>query len=515
MDFKNLGTEFKVGLFTLGAAVVIGYMFLFLNPKMFESSSMKTYYTVMKNAGGLVPNNHVRTNGVLVGKVNTVKLEDTATKVTFEVSADIKIPKGSTIELKSKGFFGDIYMEIVRTDGSGEPIESGGLVPYKADAMDMGEVMSLVGDIAKDVKKVTVSLANAMGDDKGQKRVEEIVINIQEFTKSVKEILAENRGDVRALVSNLEKTSETLRNVIGNNEADLNSIVKNVRATSQDLKEFAANLREVLNDENKQKVDRILASFDESMVDVKGATKNIRLISDKIEKGEGTLGKLINDDAALNDIQGAIKDLREVLAPVTKLQLIVDYHGEVRRDETTQHYFNVQFQTRPDRYYLVGFTDKQNQVIETNNETLESEPATDDRPAHTKTRETIKTENAIRFNLQFSKRWYNIAGRFGLFESTGGLASDMYLFSDRLRFSVEAFDWKTKDNPYRRVAHLKSYASLTFFNHLYALGGVDDFTRLDPKTGEKDPKTNYFLGAGMSFNDQDLKAVFGAAALAK
>lgn len=515
MNFKDLGTEFKVGAFTLIAVAVIGYMFLFLNPKLFESTSNKTYYTVMRNAGGLVVNSHVRTNGVLVGKVLAVKLEENSTRVTMEINSDVKIPAGSDVELKEKGFFGDNYLEIHRKEGVNEYVENGGLIHYKDDALDMGGVLSLVGDIAKDVKKVTASLAMAMGDEKGQKRVDEIVVNVQELTRSIKDILAENRSDVRSLIANLQKTSETLKNVIGNNETDLNSIVKNVRGTTDDLRKFAANLKDVLNDENKAKVERIIASFDESMVDVKGATRNIKLISDRIEKGEGTIGKLVNDDAVLQDIQGAVKDLREVLAPVTKLQLVVDYHGELRRDESTQHYFNVQFQTRPDRYYLVGFTDKQNQTIDTTTETLENEPADDDKPAHSRTRETIRTENAIRFNLQFAKRWYNIAARFGLFESTGGLASDLYLFSDRLRFSVEAFDWKTKNNPERRVAHMKSYATVTFFNHLYALGGIDDITRLDPKTGQRDPKTNYFLGAGLSFNDQDLKAVFGAATLAK
>lgn len=515
MNFKDLGTEFKVGAFTLTAIAVIGYMFLFLNPKLFESTANRKYFTVMKDAGGLVVNSHVRTNGVLVGKVLAVKLEENSTRVTMEIGSDVKIPVGSQIELKVKGFFGDNYLEINRVSGVSEFIENGGIIAYKNDAMDMGGVLTMVGDIAKDVKKVTASLALAMGDDKGQKRVDEIVVNIQELTRSIKDILAENRGDVRSLLSNLEKTSETLKNVLGDNEEDLDKIVKNVRGTTDDLKKFAANLKDVLNDENKAKVERIIASFDDSMVDVKGATRNIRMISDRIEKGEGTIGKLVNDDAVLQDIQGAIKDLREVLAPVTKLQLIVDYHGELRRDESTQHYFNVQFQTKPDRYYLVGFTDKQNQTVETNTETLESEPATDDKPAHNRTKETIRTENAIRFNLQFAKRWYNIAARFGLFESTGGLASDLYLFSDRVRFSVEAFDWKSKDNAIRRVAHMKAYTSVTFFNHLYAIGGVDDITKLETGTGKQDPKTNYFLGAGLSFNDQDLKAVFGAAALAK
>ncbi len=69
--------------------------------------------------------------------------------------------------------------------------------------------------------------------------------------------------------------------------------------------------------------------------------------------------------------------------------------------------------------------------------------------------------------------------------------------------------WRT-----RSVAHSKTYASVLFYDHIYLMAGVDDPTKFD-KRGDagKLQKTNYFIGAGLTFNDQDLKALFGAAAL--
>ena len=46
-------------------------------------------------------------------------------------------------------------------------------------------------------------------------------------------------------------------------------------------------MKDVMSEENKEQ-DRILANFDTSMTDVKGP-KNINLIAEKVEKGEGTL----------------------------------------------------------------------------------------------------------------------------------------------------------------------------------------------------------------------------------
>src|SRR5690606_28392335 len=162
-------------------------------------------------------------------------------------------------------------------------------------------------------------------------------------------------------------------------------------------------------------------------------------------------------DKAMADLEGAIQDLRDILSPAAKLQVGVDYHGEVRTDETTQNFFNLRFQTRPDRYYLVGLTEWDATVRDETHEELQVDDAN-----ATRTRTTITEEYRIRFNLQLAKRWYFAALRFGLFESTGGLASDFYLFRDHLKLSLEAFNWRTKNNPLRRVAHLKAYATVNF-----------------------------------------------------
>ncbi len=247
------------------------------------------------------------------------------------------------------------------------------------------------------------------------------------------------------------------------------------------------------------------------MQDVEVTAKNVRLVSDKIERGEGTLGKLVNDEKAIAELEGAIKDIREVLAPATKLQIAVDYHGELRRDETTQNYFNLKFQTRPDKFYLLGFTDYDAREVETVTE--EQTPSEEGGVTTSQKKETIKQKDQLRFNLQFGKRWYWFQVRFGLFESTGGIATDFYAFKDRVKLSVEAFDFESK-SPIRRTAHVKTYVSVLFFNHIYAMAGIDDPTRKDPETGELEEELNYFMGAGLTFNDQDLKAIFGTAALA-
>lgn len=500
----SLGTEFKVGLFTIVALVTTGYMFFVLSPDTFEKSDSHIYYTHITDAASIIPRTHVKTNGVTVGKVKSIDLENNRTRVELEVDASVKIPLDSFVEVRQTGLLGDSHIEIVRRSDNGEYVKNGGFIPVSEDSMGMNQVVSLVGAIAKDVKQVTEALAAVLGGKKGERTIGQIVEDIEAITGETRGIIAENRKEIRDMIENLNATSLSLRNVLAGQEQDLSKIVTNVRTATDDLREFSASIKEIVDTENRQRIDRILARFDNSMEDVEATANSVKLVAERLERGDGTLGKLINEDSTIKEVESTLKDIREVIKPATKLQVTVDYHGEYRKDDSTQNYFNLQLQTRPDKYYVVGFTDLSEEVVDKEVEDL----------GGGRTIERKKEKGAIRFNLQFAKRWYFVALRFGLFESTGGLGSDFFLFRDRLKFTFEAFDFENSDDAIRRTAHLKAYASILFFKHIYIVGGVDDFTRYRAGTEEVDPELNYFVGAGLNFNDQDLKAILGTAAIA-
>ena len=476
---STMATEFKVGLFTLFGIAATVFSIFVLSPGLFDNEEKNQFYTILSDASGILEKTHVKTNGVNIGRVVSVELNDRATKVVLEVREDVMIPVGSKILIRTVGFLGDKFIEIQRPSGTEQAIEAGGFIPQDKDASDLSEVIEIVGSIGKDIKKVTENLAAVLGTEEGRQSLSKIVKNVEVFTDDARGILADNRAEVKELITN--------------------------------IREFSKTLNEVLDPENRERIERILANFDQSMEEVRGATKNINLISERVEKGEGTIGRLVNDDDTLVEIEGAIKDLRKVLAPVTKLEVAVETHAEIRRDDSSQTYFNLTFRTRPDMYYLLGFTDVDERVIDTTTETIDADASDNS----TRIRERVVDDRALRFNLQFAKRWGILTARLGLFESTGGVGADLYFLSDRLRLTFEAFDFTSAtEDALRRTAHLKVYASALFFNHIYTVIGVDDITRLDQQTGKVDKSPNYYFGAGLTFTDQDLKSLFGLAAVA-
>ena len=502
----GLGTEFKVGLFTLAALGVLGYMFLALSPDALDDGEAYEYYTIINDASGVIPKTHVKTNGVTVGKVKDVELTSFRTKITLVVDSDVIIPEGSKVEVRTRGFLGDVYIEIVRTEGDGARIPNKGFIPINENAKDLEGLIAIAGDIAEDVKKVTHTFANVLGTKEGEESVTNIVENIEQMSQDLQELIAENRKGIRETIENLERTTTTIKNVVATREEDLNDIVTNIRLATADLRDFSEGIKNVVDGENRDRIDRIIASFDRSMEDVESTAKSVRLVSEKLEKGEGTLGKLINDEETIEELEGAIKDIREVLSPVKRMEVGVDTHVEIRSDESAQSYFNVHIKTAPDRFYLIGFTDRGEKEVETVTETDQE----DGKPL---VRETVRSTDAIGINLQFAKRWDFLQLRLGLFESAGGFAADIYLWDDRLRWTMEAFNWDSESR-LRKTAHLKTYASILFFNHIYAMVGIDDITRKNIETGEPEDELNFFMGAGLTFTDQDLRAIFGTAALA-
>lgn len=473
----NRSLEYRVGIFSLlGLAATVVAIFV-LSPDLFNQKEMTPYYTILQDASGILEKTHVKTNGVTIGKVTKISLSRDATRVDLEVEKEVFIPEGSKIIVRTVGFLGDKFIEIKRPSNVENGVGPNGFIAQATDASDLQEVISLVGSIAEDIKKVTTNLSGVLGDQQGQNTMANIVDNFRQFTGDARGILEDNRDDLREMVSN--------------------------------IREFSAVMKETMNPENRDRIERILANFDESMEEVKGATENINLISEKVEKGEGTLGRLINESDTVDDIQGALSDLRQVLAPIAQVRIAVDTHSFVRRDDTTQTYFNLLFRTRPDSFYVLGFTDFTDRTIDTSTQVIDG----DNSDGTTRIRESIVDQKALRFNAQIGKRWGPIGARLGLFESTGGVAGDLYLWNNRFRAALEVYDFADKDSPLRDFAHVRAWASILFFNHIYAMAGIDDPTRLDPETGKRANELNYFFGAGLTFNDDDIRSLLGLAAI--
>ena len=81
----SMSQELKVGLFFIFSLMVLGYIFFVLSPESLSSKKYDLYYSEFKDIAGVVPKTQVKTNGVVIGRVKSVKLGEESTKIFVEI----------------------------------------------------------------------------------------------------------------------------------------------------------------------------------------------------------------------------------------------------------------------------------------------------------------------------------------------------------------------------------------------------------------------------------------------
>gem|GEM_PF-472815 len=509
---RNVTTELKVGLFTVAALGVLGTLVVTLEGNPFTKRSSE-FYTVLDNVGGVGQRTQIRTSGVQVGEVTSIDILPKGARVNFKVSAAVAMPKGSYIELRSKGILGDVYLEIVRAENAKENLKSGDMIPKMKDASDMNALMASLGSIATDVKTVSATLSQVFGTQDGKNSLQNIVKNIEAITADTRNVVATQKDSVARIVENLRASTDRVNALLERNDARVDEVIRSVASSMADVKAFTSELRGMVTGPNKGRLENIIASVDDSMNNIRQASAKVQLIVDKVEKGEGTLGQLVAKDDTANDIRSTLKSIKDVLSPATRLKIEVDYKGEVRSEDYAAlgrfgNHFNVRLSTRPDRYYLLGISDSPGgrKITET---TVQPGTATNGNTRTVEIERTPENRQRLRFNAQFAKRFDAVGVRFGLFETYAGVAGDLYLFSDRVGASVEVFNFGNDkfngEDSTKGIARVKAYSNVFVTPNIYVTGGADNIGRT--------PRPVAFIGAGLRFTDEDLKAVIGAASI--
>jgi phospholipid/cholesterol/gamma-HCH transport system substrate-binding protein len=163
----------------------------------------------------------------------------------------------------------------------------------------------------------------------------------------------------------------------------------------------------------------------------------------------------------------------------------------------SQNYATLELKPRPDTYYILEVTSDPFGKY-TRTETTSTPPGG-----------TVVTENyedKFKFSIEFAKRWGNLALRLGIIESTGGVAADFFAFDDRLKFSLDSWNYNSKE-PGNENAHLKATANYSLSKILFVNAGYDN--ALNPKRAAP------FVGFGLRFDDEDLKYLMGSVPIPK
>ncbi len=480
----KLTTEAKVGLLVLASSVVLLYTTLIIGKYQFGEEKGYELSAVFQSVAGLDEKADVRMAGVKIGRVERVELVDSHAKVVMRIYSHVHIKRGSQAAIKTEGLLGDKFVEIVPVAGAGSTelsaapggvggengagagggqkkqreLQPGETIEATMSPSDVDKLINQLSAISDDIKQVTASLRQVFGTERGARSMEDILIDLRKTMANMQEFTYTLNNDGSQLVRQLNELVVNLNGVVGENRDNLKMTMENVREASKNA-------------------ELALASIESA--------------ARKIDRGEGTLGKLVSDDTMYNSIDSAAKGLSSYVGRVEQMQTIVGFRSQYMFPEV-QNYFSLELKPQRDQYYIFEMTsDPFGKYRRT--ETVTSPPG-----------DTIVTEtfdDKFKFSLEFVKRWGNLAIRLGVIESTGGAGADYYAFNDKVKFSIDAWNFNTEE-PGNENTHMKGTLNYSLTNVLYINAGYDNFLNKDRATG--------FVGAGVRFNDENLKYLLGS-----
>lgn len=288
----KISNETKVGALTIIALAMlfIGYSFLRGNDVF---SSDNTYYTVYDNVDGLTTSKPVMVNGYQIGRVSQmVLMENGKIQVAFKISSEYAVPSNTIARIVSADLLGSKAI-VFDLGNSSTMAKDGGILQSDVQANLLEKVEPLQHKIENLVVKLDSVLTgvNSALNDEFQKNfrnslrsISISLSNMEKITSDVEELMGSERLRLARIMQNVESITNNLKN----NNARINSILTNFDQLSNDLSSM----------EIKSTVDK-----------AHQAMQDVQFITDKINKGEGSLGLLVNDDKLYNNLNNASEEL--------------------------------------------------------------------------------------------------------------------------------------------------------------------------------------------------------------
>lgn len=284
----KLTREVKTGILAIGAILlfIFGYSFL-KGTNLFQDS--RVFYVKYQNVEGLAKSAPVTINGLTVGKVNDIGFasEDGGLVVKFTLDSDFAFSKNSMVKIYSAGLIGGKSLGIFPEYNAKNLAKSGDTLKGEIDLGMIDAVSKALGPLQT---KITMTLTS----------VDTLLAGVNDILNE------ESRANLQSAIKDLNSTMSSLNGASGKLNTLLANNTEKLDRTFTNLDDMAANF-ETLSDSLAQlEVGRLVA-------DLEKVVTGFDAIVSKIDNGEGSVGKLINDDKLYDNLEGASRQLEELL----------------------------------------------------------------------------------------------------------------------------------------------------------------------------------------------------------
>jgi len=429
--------ELKIGIFMASALLILA-LFIFIVGDLTVLFKKPGYplFVTFDSVAGLEKRAVVRMAGVKVGYVKDIQLVGRKSEVLLNIYPKFKVLKSSKATLAALGLLGEKYIEIL--PGEEETFCQPGEAIKGLPSLSLDQLGTLFLSIGDEVKELGKTLRDVMGEE-SRTNLKAVLENLASFSEEMKEFLGENRGPLR---QSIRSSAEAFQNF----DQRTREVTENLDKTISLLKNIA--------EENRESVKVDLERIKELILKVEESLKLLSESLEKINKGEGSLGKLIHEPDLYEKADGVLDEVRKTADSLSSLRMNIDFRADYYgKSELLKNSLGLILQLRARNFFLA-------QIVH--------DP----------------WQEKFTYSVQGGKRLGSLAPRAGIIESQFGAGLDYIVLSNRLRFSLESFHFNRQPRPHFRF--LTKYFPQESF---YFIFGIDDFTLAS--------KREVFFGLGL------------------
>ncbi len=509
----NARTPLLVGLVIVAAVVSLTYFLTQSSNGKLDKSKSYVLYGDFSDAAGIRWKTRVQVNGLDVGRIEGIEhVRDSdgrlLARVQLRIDRKYDVYENAFLRKVAESLLGDFRLDLDPGTPGHRKLEEGEVIPNVQSTSDLEAIQSELRQVATNVNRVTDSVAKVLAGPEGEgalrqilASVERSVVAVEQTTYAVRETVQSNQALVNQMIADVHRFTNTLSDVSGR-EGEIRKITGNLAQLTERLNTLAGRLAE--GEEGGE--------ITETVKNLRETTENLASATRKIDQGDGTMGRLVNDNELVDSVQETVDGANTLIGSLARLQTqvelrteyIVPFNGNSPYvDSGVRTSLGLRLIPRPDKYYLLEA------VSDVRGDQSRRQISREFRDG--RTGELIRSETednadtnfrALKFSVQFAKRYYFSTFRFGIIENTGGVGANFHWLNDRLELRVDAFDFtrRVPDQVSELVnPRFRAFFLYEFYDHLFAQAGLDDPFNADLRT--------WFLGAALRFTDEDLKSI--------
>jgi phospholipid/cholesterol/gamma-HCH transport system substrate-binding protein len=544
---NRLLTPFRVGLVVIAGIGAFFVLLSFVGRQKYGDKATYQVNAVFKDASGLGPKSRVQIAGIEVGVVDRIELTPAAEALAvLRIRNDVVLHADARLTKRSASLLGDFLLDLFPGTPGKPPLEDGGTIARVANQPGVEDVFASLGDVTRDIQAVTTSLKGLLASDEVGS-IKEIIRSINEIALGLNRTIERAGGRLDHILGDVEVLSGDLRGLARGEQKNIEAIVRNIQTFTEQANRVMATLDKVVGSgegELKDSVASVKATLDSlqktlaraddalktaqlavedgrgAIGRVDGTVRRVDNLLAGVEKGEGTFGKLMKDDGVATKLDKTVADINALIAPLSEMRTHVHLREELHyapgaattSPVQAKSVVQLRLSTKPDKYYgLELVSEPRGRIKRQKVVTIRTPPAANEVPQQVE--QTTVTTDDLMFSAYLAKRFGPANLRVGLIESTGGGGVDLFALQDKLRLSVDAFDWS---NPEARFPRLRVSANGHFADHLFLGIGVDDALNAHVLAdGKLLVGRDVYATGGIQFTDEDLKALLTVIGLPK